>query len=257
MSFRMSSPVMNERSFEEEFVNTEDVMTVNGTITRTAFLLFVLVIAAYYPWSKFFATFNYADIEATAAQATSSVMPFVLVGGILGFILCIIMCFKMNLATYLAVPYAACEGFLLGGLSALLEAQLPNIVLQATALTMAVLFGMLLLYRLRIIQATAKLRAVVMTSMFAILAVYLLTFILGFFDVSIPYIYQGGVIGVGFSLFVCAIASLMLIFNFDLIEKGSAARAPKYMSWYASFGLLVTLVWLYLEMLRLLSKLRD
>jgi len=153
--------------------------------------------------------------------------------------------------------YAVCEGLALGGISAMFEAQYPGIVIQAVALTFGTLFGLLMAYRSGLIKATENFKLGVVAATGSIFLIYLVGFVLGFFGIAIPYIHQSGTIGILFSLFVVVVAALNLVLDFDFIESGVASGAPKYMEWYAAFGLMVTLIWLYLEILRLLAKLRS
>jgi len=149
------------------------------------------------------------------------------------------------------------EGLFLGGISAILDARFPGIVIQAVGLTFGTLFIMLLAYRSGLIHVTDKFRMGVVAATGGIALLYLATIVLGFFGASVPYIHDSGTIGIAFSLFVIVVAALNLVLDFDLIEKGAAHGAPKYVEWYAAFGLMVTLIWLYIEFLRFLSKLRS
>jgi len=174
-------------------------------------------------------------------------------GSIIGFILALFISFTKN--KYLVPVYAACEGCALGGISAIFESQFPGIVIQAVATTFAALFVMLILYRLRFIQATDKFRSVILISTLSIAGVYLIDF-LGrlFFHMNVPIINDASPAGIIVSLIVVAIAALNLILDFDFIEKGEQMMLPKDYEWYGAFGLMVTLVWLYIEILKLLSK---
>jgi uncharacterized YccA/Bax inhibitor family protein len=153
--------------------------------------------------------------------------------------------------------YAVLEGLALGGISAVFEYIYPGIVLQAVTLTMGVLVFMLMLYASGMVTVSEKFKVAVIAATGAIALTYLVTILLGFFGITVPYIHGSGVIGIAFSVFVVVIASLNLLLDFDLIAQNAARGAPKYMEWYCGFGLLVTLVWLYLEVLRLLAKLRG
>ena len=153
--------------------------------------------------------------------------------------------------------YAVLEGLFLGGLSSMFEARFPGIAVQAIFGTFGTMAGLLLAYRTGLIKATENFRLGVFAATAGIAMLYLVSIVMGFFGKSIPFIHQSGAIGIGFSVFVVIIAALNLVLDFDFIEKGEEVGAPKYMEWYAAFGLLVTLVWLYVEMLRLLSKLRS
>ena len=169
----------------------------------------------------------------------------------------LITVFKKTAAPITAPIYAAIEGILLGMLSAFYEMQFPGLVFQAILLTFGTLFALLMAYRSGVIKATENFKLGVFAATGGIGLIYLTTFILSFFGLSIPYIHGSGTIGILFSLFVVVIAALNLVLDFDFIERGAERGAPKYMEWYAAFGLLVTLIWLYIEMLRLLSKLRS
>jgi uncharacterized YccA/Bax inhibitor family protein len=158
---------------------------------------------------------------------------------------------------FTAPIYALLEGLFLGGISAIFEAQYPGIVIQAVSLTFGTLFCLLLAYRSGIIKVTENFKLGVAAATGGIALIYLATLVLGLFGVRMPFIHESGLIGIGFSLFVVVIAALNLVLDFDFIESGAKSGAPKYMEWYAAFGLMVTLIWLYIEILRLLAKLRS
>jgi uncharacterized YccA/Bax inhibitor family protein len=204
------------------------------------------MVSALWPWSQFMSS-------GGDAQAVSATMLLGLVGG---FVLALIISFKANLAPYLAVPYAALEGLAVGGISAILEQRYHGIAIQAVGLTFGVLAVLLIAYRMRLIRVTAQFRAMVIGATGGIALLYIATMVLGFFHVSVPVLYSATPLGIGISLVIVGVAALNLVLDFDLIERGAAGGAPKYMEWYAAFGLMVTLVWLYLEILRLLSKVR-
>jgi len=185
------------------------------------------------------------------------VAPAILVGAIGGLVLALIISFKATLAPYLSLPYAACEGLAIGGFSAVLEKRYPGIAIQAVGLTFGVLAAMLLAYTLGIIHVTQRFRAIVVGATGAIALLYLVSFVLGFFHVGVPFLNSASPLSIGVSLVIIAVAALNLALDFDLIQTGVAQGAPRYMEWYAAFGLLVTLVWLYLEILRFLSKVRQ
>jgi len=220
-------------------------MTLQGTINKSFLLLVVLLAAALWPWSQYMAT-------GDAATVSSSVT----IGALGGLVLAVIISFKATTAPYLAVPYAALEGLAVGGLSALLERRFPGIAIQAVSLTFGVLLVLLLAYSMRLIRVTARMRAVVIGATGAIALFYLVTMVLGLFHVSVPFVNDSSSLSILVSLVICAVAAFNLVLDFDLIESGVAQGAPRYMEWYAGFGLLVTLVWLYMEILRLLSKAR-
>tara|TARA_B100001057_G_scaffold495949_1_gene596100 strand:- start:3144 stop:3761 length:618 start_codon:yes stop_codon:yes gene_type:complete len=195
--------------------------------------------------------------RAYSAVNPGELYPWLIGSGIAGFVVALITVFKKTAAPITAPIYAAIEGILLGMLSAFYEMQFPGLVFQAILLTFGTLFALLMAYRSGVIKATENFKLGVFAATGGIGLIYLTTFILSFFGLSIPYIHGSGTIGILFSLFVVVIAALNLVLDFDFIERGAERGAPKYMEWYAAFGLLVTLIWLYIEMLRLLSKLRS
>lgn len=221
-------------------------MTLTGTVNKTGFLLAFLILSASYTWNIYFKTNNPASIT-----------PWLIGGGIGGFIVAMVTTFKKNLSPITAPVYAVLEGLFLGSLSAFFESRFPGIVIQAVGLTFGTLFALLLAYRSGLIKATENFKLGVTAATGGICLLYLISFILSFFGAGIPYIHQSGLIGIGFSLFVVVIAALNLVLDFDFIENAAENGAPKYMEWYGAFGLLVTLIWLYIEILRLLSKLRG
>jgi len=224
------------------------VMTVQGTIGKTCALLAILSATALYTWS---------------AAADGRFEPIVLAAaGIGGFILAMITIFRPSVAPWTAPVYAAFEGVFLGAVSYLIESRLgkgapSGIALQAVSMTAGTLFVMLFLYGSRLIRVTDRLRAGIMTATGAICLVYMLAFVARLFGASVPFINSPSPIGIGFSVFVVGLAAFNLLLDFDFVEKGAAVGAPKYMEWYGAFGLMVTLIWLYLEILRLLTKLQD
>jgi len=243
---RTANPALTANVFESvAYGERSHTMTAQGATTKTFVLLAVLLVAAGWVWKLFFQI----GIQA--------VYPWVLGGVIAGLILALITIFAKRAAPVTAPLYAAAEGLAIGGLSALAESSFPGIVLQAVGLTFGTLFVLLFAYKARIINVTDKFRMVVVAATGGICVVYLVTWILGFFGVSVPFIHGSGLVGIGFSIFVVIVAALNLVLDFDFIERGAQAGVPKYMEWYAAFGLMVTLIWLYIEILRLLSKLRS
>jgi uncharacterized YccA/Bax inhibitor family protein len=220
-------------------------MTLNGTVNRTAMLLVLVLAGALYTWNMFF------------TSGAAGLMPYVLVGGVGGFVVAIATVFKKTWAPITAPIYAVLEGLFIGALSAMFEQRHPGIVIQATALTFGTLATLLLAYRSGLIKATENFKLGVVAATGGIALVYLVNIVMGFFGHSMPMVNGGGWVGIGFSAVVVVVAALNLVLDFDFIEQGVAKGAPKYMEWYAAFGLLVTLVWLYLEILRLLSKLQS
>ena len=176
-------------------------------------------------------------------------------GGIVAFILGLIVSFTRN--KYLVPVYAVSEGLFLGGISATFEASYPGIVSQAVAGTFAALFSMLILYRANVIRCTDKFRSVIFISTLSIAGIYLINFIGSFFHMQVPLINSSSTLGLAVSAVVCVIAALNLIIDFDFIERGAQNYLPKDFEWFGAFGLMVTLVWLYLEILRLLAKFQD
>lgn len=244
------NPVLKGRSFTQAGyarpLELGEAMTIQGTVNKTGFLLLLAFASSAWVWRMFYTSGNPA-----------TVMPYVIVGAIAGLIVALATVFKPNWATITSPLYALLEGLVLGGVSALFESVYHGIVLQAVGLTFGVLFAMLVAYKTGMIRATEKFKVGVVAATGGIMLVYLLSFVLGFFGVTVPGIFGNGVIGIGFSVFVVVIAALNLVLDFDIIERGAAAGAPKYMEWYGAFALMVTLVWLYLEILRLLAKLQS
>jgi uncharacterized YccA/Bax inhibitor family protein len=219
-------------------------MTIQGTVNKTAILLAVVMVAAIWPWKLFF-----------DSRDPSMVLQWLLIGTIGGFIIALITIFKKSWASITAPLYAVFEGLALGSVSALYEARYPGIVFQAMALTFGTLATLLIAYKTRAIKATENFKLGVIAATGAIALVYVVSMVLGLAGVQVGFMHSAGWLGIGISLLVVFVAALNLVLDFDFIEKGAAQGAPKYMEWYGAFGLLVTLVWLYLEILRLLSKL--
>ncbi|PCH96168.1 MAG: hypothetical protein COB85_03890 [Bacteroidetes bacterium] len=248
---RTANPALNSKTFDQ-VIASDEKMTIHGTVNKTALSLFLLVGTAMYTWRLYFDSMGVDGIGDM-----SVVFPWMIGGGIGGFIVAIVTVFKKTWAPITTPIYALLEGLLLGGLSALVESMYPGIVLQAVALTFGTLFSLLFLYKSGIIKATENFKMGVAAATGGIALIYMASFILGLFGTGIPYIHENGLMGIGFSAFVVVIAALNLVLDFDFIEMGAERGAPKYMEWYGAFGLLVTLVWLYIEILRLLSKLRS
>jgi uncharacterized YccA/Bax inhibitor family protein len=237
----MANPILNDNRFNEQERILEGMpMTINGTIQITAFLGLLLICAATFVRSRF--TAGYTD------------MGMMLTGGgtIVGFILALIITFTKN--KFLIPVYAVCEGCALGGVSSIFEAQFPGIVIQAVAGTFGALFSMLVLYKLRLIQATDKFRSIIFITTASIAAVYLVDIIGHFFGLHVPLINSASPAGIIVSIIIVVVAALNLILDFDFIEKGEQMMLPKDYEWYGAFGLMITLVWLYIEILKLLSK---
>ena len=245
---RSSNPTLQSNAFANfgYLTDRSEMMTVQGVITKTLICLFCVLLTASYTWYQFYTT---GDVNAVSGWMT--------VGLIGGLVLALVTIFKKEWAMYSAPAYALFEGLFLGGISAMFEMQFHGIVIQAVGLTFGTMFCMLFIYQSGLIQVTDKFRIGVFAATGAIALVYIVSLVLGFFGIQVPFIYSNGLIGIGFSLLVVGIAALNLVLDFDFIERAAAQGAPKYMEWYASFGLMVTLIWLYLEFLRLLSKIRS
>jgi uncharacterized YccA/Bax inhibitor family protein len=236
--------MLNEKVFADVRADA-NAMTVNGTIHKTAALLFLVVCSAAYTWA------------VTRVDGASAAMPWMIGGCIGGLIIFFTMMFNREWSPFLAPAYALAEGLVLGAISSVFEARYPGIVFSAVTITMGTLGAMLLVYRTGLIKPTENFRLGLLAAMGGILIVYVVSAILNIFGREIPYIHQSGTIGIVFSVFVVIIASLSLVLDFEFIKTGAEGGAPRYMEWFAAAGLLVTLIWLYLEILRLLSKLNS
>ena len=244
LALRSGNPALRADTFTRvPTVVGHETMTIGGTVNKTAMSLAVLFVAAMYVWGR-----------GTVGQLP---MGLVVAGFIGGFVVALVTVFKQTWAPYTTPLYAALEGLALGGISYLFEQSYPGIVAQAVFLTFGTLGALLFAYRSGIIRATENFKLGVFAATGGIGIVYLLSFVLGFVGINVPLIHSSGIFGILFSLFVVVIAALNLVLDFDFIEEGAERGAPKYMEWYGAFGLLVTLVWLYLEILRLLAKLQD
>src|SRR5450631_1147993 len=213
---RTSNPTLNEKTFSglPRATLAGEAMTLQGTINKSFLLLVVLLAAALWPWSQFFATGN-----------PSVVVPAMLIGGIAGFVLALIISFKATLAPYLSLPYAACEGLMIGGISAVLEKRYPGIAIQAVGLTFGTMAALLLAYTTGLIRVTQRFRSIVVGATGAIMLLYLASFVLGFFHVSVPFLYGSSPLSIGVSLFIVCVAALNLVLSFDLIYTGVAQSA--------------------------------
>ena len=256
---RTSNPALNENIFSRTGLADGQVMTIQGAVNKTLVLLALVLVSAGWIWGKIIQPTQVLGYSAPelARQNQSAVLPFIIGGGIIGFIFALITIFKKEWSMVTAPVYAVAEGLVLGGISAFFEMRYPGIVMQAVGLTFGTLFCLLMAYKSGLIRVTDKFRLGVVAATGAIALFYFVTFILGFFNMTVPFVNGGGIFGIGFSLFVVGIAALNLVLDFDMIERGADAGAPKYMEWYCAFGLMVTLIWLYMEMLRLLAKLRG
>lgn len=221
-------------------------MTLQGTVNKCFLLSAILVAGAGWTWHLYF-----------TSQSAAAVMPWLWAGTICGFIVAIATCIKKQWAPLTSPFYAAFEGLALGALSAIFEAKYPGIVIQSVSLTLGTLVALLVAYSTRLIRPSENFKLGIVAATGGIAIVYLIDIALSFFGhMHVPFIHDSGPVGIGVSLFIVVIAALNLVLDFDFIETGAAVRAAKYMEWYAAFGLMVTLVWLYLEILRLLAKTR-
>jgi uncharacterized YccA/Bax inhibitor family protein len=243
---RTSNPALNPKAFQGEGVALGDAMTLKGTVNKTGFLLICVMATAIWTWNIFMESQNPASVMGLAA-----------IGGIGGFIVALVTIFKKTWAPVTAPIYALLEGFVLGGVSAMFEMRYHGIAIQAVSLTFGTLVVLLLAYRSGLIPVTQKFKLGVVAATGGIVLFYIVSMVLGFFGVHFTVINGSGAIGIAFSAFVVVIAALNLVLDFDFIENAVSAGVPKYMEWYAAFGLMVTLIWLYFEILRLLSKLRE
>jgi uncharacterized YccA/Bax inhibitor family protein len=245
------NPALNKNTFLDAangalVSHGDDTMTINGTVNKTGFLLILVLVGAMYSWSHY-----------TGPASATALYPLILGGAIGGLVLALITTFKKTWSPYTAPLYALVEGVFIGALSAIFDARYPGIVVQAVGLTFGTMAALLLAYRSGLIRATEKFKLGVVAATGGVLLLYLANFAMGFFGHSMDFINGSSTLGIGFSAVVVVIAALNLVLDFDLIESGAKSGAPKYMEWYGAFALVVTLVWLYLELLRLLSKLQS
>ena len=253
---RSGNPALNDKTFLDIGSGTvvggdSNVMTLGGTVNKTALMLLMLVISAAWTWSMI-------GGDAESLTVSPWLIPAAGIGFVGSLVAFIALMFKQHWAPVLAPVYAVCEGLVLGGISAFFELQFPGIVVQAVTLTFGTLGALLLAYRSGLIKATENFKLGVVAATGAIALVYLVNMGMRLFGFGgMGFIHDSGMMGIGFSLFVVTIAALNLVLDFDFIEQGAERGAPKYMEWYAAFGLMVTLVWLYLEILRLLAKLQS
>lgn len=254
MAFEKSTnPTLGPRVFENaRGLAIQDKMTVSGAANKTLFLLILLCITAAWAWNDSMLT-----VSDWGGEGTFRPSPFLMPSLIGGFVIALITVFKPVWSNVTAPLYALVEGIVIGSISASMESMFPGIVFQAATATFGTLAALLLIYRSGLVQVNEKFRMVVFAATGGIALVYLLSFILGFFGIQMPMIHEGGMLGIGFSVFVVIVAALNLMLDFEFIASGARAGAPKYMEWYSGFALLVTLVWLYIEFIRLLSKLRS
>lgn len=244
---RTGNPALSAKTFDAFPVAADrtERMTVQGTVNRSFVLLTVLLATATWPWQQ---------LSAGNVQGAVAAGGIGLVGGL---ICALVIVLRKTTAPVLAVPYAALEGLVLGAMSAWFETRYPGIALQAVALTFGIFAALLLAYTSRLIKVTENFRLGVVAATGGVFLLYMASFVLGFFGVHLSFLHDSSPLGIAISIGIVIIASLNLVLDFDFIEAGAERGAPKFMEWYGAFGLLVTLVWLYLEVLRLLARSRD
>lgn len=252
MLTRTSNPAFSKKFFERTFTDVTDdtVMTVKGTVNKSLLMILLVILGATYTWGIFFQNPN-PDVMPP------SLITYMLIGGIGGFVISLVIMFRPVASPWAAPIYAVLQGLFLGAISAFFEFKMKGIVIQAAGLTFLTMISMLFLYKTRIIKVTEKFRMGVFAATGGIALMYLVSFVLGLFGVNVPFMHSGGTLGIVIGLVICGVAALNLVLDFDLIERGAENRLPKFMEWYSSFALMVTLVWLYLEILRLLARINS
>ena len=246
--YKSGNPTLSEKAFKQtEYIDYTNSMTVRGTLNKFGFMFLMVLGTAYYSWKEY--------------DNGGNVQPLIWTGALGGLGVALVIMFKKEWSPYLAPLYALLQGLFLGAVSAYYNdafaTKAPNIIMNAVGLTFATVISMYVLYSFKVIQATQRFKAVLVTATAGIAIFYLVALVLRMFGIQMAFLHEGTTFGIGFSLVVVAIAALNLILDFDMIERGTEAGAPKYMEWYGAFGLMVTIVWLYLEILRLLSKLSS
>ncbi|WAA09188.1 Bax inhibitor-1/YccA family protein [Fervidibacillus albus] len=238
---RSGNPSLRENTFDHyRGLAQHEQMTIQGTVNKTFLLLLLVFVSATFTWYRYF--------------SGEDVSIYLIIGAIGGFLIALVTTFWKSAAPITSSLYALLEGLFIGGISAIYESEFQGITVLAVTLTFSVLFGLLLAYKFGFIQVTQNFRLGVFAATIGILLAYLINIILYFFGLSIPFLHDSGPIGILISIFIVIIAALNLVLDFDFIEQGANMGVPKYMEWYGAFGLIVTLVWLYLEILRLLAK---
>jgi uncharacterized YccA/Bax inhibitor family protein len=249
---KSSNPVLKNDTFDSfAFTGTQsESMTIRGTVNKTILMLMIVVLGATYTWKIFFD----APDQVTGA---SKILGWMIGGAIGGFVVSLVTIFKKSWAAYTVPVYAILEGLFLGAISAFFNARFPGIVIQAVSLTFGTLFALLFAYKTGLIKATEKFKLGVIAATGGIAIFYFISFIISMFGVNMSIVWGNGLFSIGLSVFIVIIAALNLVLDFDFIEKGAMTGAPKYMEWFGAFSLLVTLIWLYIEFLRLLSKISS
>lgn len=241
---RSNNPVLKEGAFAGQ-IATGETMTMQGAANKTGLLLLCVVATAAYTWGL------------SHSETPEAAVPWMIGGAIGGFVLALVTVFKKQWSPFTAPVYALLQGFFLGGISAMFERSYPGIATQAVMLTFAVLFVLLLAYKTGLVKATRGFKLGVMAATGGIALMYLANIVMSlFFHTRMSFLYSSTPLGIGISVVVVIIAALNLVLDFDMIETGARMGAPKYMEWYGAFAMMVTLIWLYLEVLRLLAKTR-
>ena len=240
---RSGNPTLSDATFAGFETTGAKTMSLQCTVNKVCILLALVVGGALFTWNQFYST-----------GSAGFFMPVGLFGGM---IFAVITMFRPTLAMYTAPIYAILQGLFLGGISAAFESMYPGIVIQATGLTFGTLASLLVLYKTGVIKPTENFRLMIVSATMGIAVLYAISFVMSLFGSGIGFIHSNGLFGIGFSLFVVGIAAMNLVLDFDFIEDGAERGAPKYMEWFGAFALMVTLIWLYLEMLRLLAKIRS
>lgn len=241
---RSGNPTLRERTFERpESYQAGSTMTLGGTVNKSFITLIILLASAFATWMRYFEGYE--------------VVQLAYIGGIAAFVVALIVSFAPKASPFLVPVYAVLEGMFLGAISATYESLFDGIVMKAALLTACVFLALLLVYKFQIIKATENFKLGVFAATGGIALVYLASMVLRWFNIEMPYLHEGNPIGIGISVVIVIVAALNLVLDFDFIEKGAENGSPKYMEWYGAFGLMVTLVWLYLELLRLLAKINS
>jgi uncharacterized YccA/Bax inhibitor family protein len=240
---RSGNPTLSDATFAGFETSGAKTMSLQGTVNKVGILLALVIGGALFTWNQFYST-----------GSAGFLMPVGLFGGM---IFAVITMFRPTLAMYTAPIYAILQGLFLGGISAAFESMYPGIVIQATGLTFGTLASLLVLYKTGVIKPTENFRLMIVSATMGIAVLYAISFVMSLFGSGIGFIHSNGLFGIGFSLFVVGIAAMNLVLDFDFIEDGAERGAPRYMEWFGAFALMVTLIWLYLEMLRLLAKIRS
>ena len=243
MRGRSGNPTLSDATFAGFETTGAKTMSLQGTVNKVGILLALVIGGALFTWNQFYST-----------GSAGFLMPVGLFGGM---IFAVITMFRPTLAMYTAPIYAILQGLFLGGISAAFESMYPGIVIQATGLTFGTLASLLVLYKTGGIKPTENFRLMIVSATMGIAVLYAISFVMSLFGSGIGFIHSNGLFGIGFSLFVVGIAAMNLVLDFDFIEDGAERGAPRYMEWFGAFALMVTLIWLYLEMLRLLAKIRS